>query len=229
MPALLACARGGWGVALVSGTGCNARGRDREHKRKGIVTGFGTLTGEGAGATELVYKTMQHVSHEWIRRGPATALTPALVKYAGARDLADLVEGYCQGTYTIGPKAAPLIFEVARGGDRVARQAIRWAGVELGELANAIIRQLDIADLEFDVVLAGSMFRGGPLLTDPMWETITQLAPRTSMVHMDAPPVAGSVILGMEQIGLQGTKEIRRNVSQSLQRFQQNKPDLVAD
>jgi N-acetylglucosamine kinase-like BadF-type ATPase len=28
MPALLACARGGWGVALVSGTGCNCRGRD---------------------------------------------------------------------------------------------------------------------------------------------------------------------------------------------------------
>ncbi len=217
MPALLACARGGWGVALVSGTGCNCRGRDREHKREGVVTGFGILTGEGAGATELVFQAMRHVAHEWTMRGPATALTPALIDYAGAKDLADLVEGYCQNTYDVGPQAARLIFDVARQGDPVAQQVIHWAGVELGELANAVIRQLDIAEEDFDVVLAGSMFDGGPLLTDPMWQTILRLAPRAKMVRMDAPPVAGAIILGMEQVGLRSTKAIRHIVSLSLQ------------
>ncbi len=216
MPALLACARGGWGVALVSGTGCNCRGRDKEHKREGVVTGFGVLTGEGAGATELVFQAMQHVAHEWTMRGPATALTTALVGYAGAKDLADLVEGYCQGSYDIGPQAARLIFDVAREGDPVARQVIHWAGTELGELANGVIRQLGIAEEDFDVVLAGSMFDGGPLLTDPMWATITGLARRAKMVRMDAPPVAGAIILGMEQAGLQSTKTIRHKVSHSL-------------
>jgi N-acetylglucosamine kinase-like BadF-type ATPase len=41
VPALIAGAAEGWGVALVSGTGCNCRGRDREHKREGRVTGYG--------------------------------------------------------------------------------------------------------------------------------------------------------------------------------------------
>ena len=228
MPALLACARGGWGVALVSGTGCNCRGRDREHQREGIVTGYGILTGEGAGATELVYRAMQFVSHEWTQRGPATALTSAFIDYVGAKDLADLVEGYCKETYYVRPDAAPIVFDVARKGDPVARELIRWAGVELGEMANAVIRQLDIAEQEFDVVLAGSMFGGGPLLIDPMWETISEFAPGAHLVYMDAPPVAGSVILGMEQVGVRGTADIRRNLNESLQ-TQQQRPALVAD
>ena len=229
VPALLACAKGGWGVALVSGTGCNCRGWDWEHQHEGTVTGFGSHLGEHAGATELVTRAMQMVSYEWTNRGPATALTPALIQYAGAKDLADLMEGYCKATYYVGPPAAPLIFDVARQGDRVARDLIRWAGVELGELAKAVIRQLDFAALEFDVVLTGSMFDGGPMLTDTMWETIVQFAPGARMVRMDGPPVSGSIILGLEQVGLRGTFAIRHSLSESLRMQQYKRPDLVAD
>jgi N-acetylglucosamine kinase-like BadF-type ATPase len=219
MPALLARARGGWGVALVSGTGCNCRGRNREQTQTGFVTGFGTFMGEGAGAAELVHQAMIQVSYEWLKRGPPTALTPALITYAGAKNLPDLVEGYCQETYTVGPSAAPLVFAVAHQGDAVALQLVRWAGAELAELAKAVIRQLDIADLDFDIVLSGSMFRGGPLLTDPMWERITQLAPQAKMVHLDTLPVSGCIILGMEQAGRQGSASIRHNLRQSLGAF----------
>ena len=134
----------------------------------------------------------------------------------GRRILPISWKGTVKGSYDIGPQAARLIFDVAREGDPVARQVIHWAGTELGELANGVIRQLGIAEEDFDVVLAGSMFDGGPLLTDPMWATITGLAPRAKMVRMDAPPVAGAIILGMEQAGLQSTKTIRHKVSHSL-------------
>ncbi len=49
VPGLVAGAEEGWGVVVVSGTGSNCRGWDREHKREGRVTGHGTLMGEGAG------------------------------------------------------------------------------------------------------------------------------------------------------------------------------------
>src|SRR6266542_4289302 len=42
---LLAGTSEGWGVAIVSGTGCNCRGWDKEHKREGWVTGHGVLMG----------------------------------------------------------------------------------------------------------------------------------------------------------------------------------------
>lgn len=217
VPALFAAAEDGWGVSLVSGTGCNCRGWDREHRREGRVTGYGYHMGEAAGASELVWRAMQLVAFEWTKRGPATALSAALIDYAGAADLADLLEGYTTGRNRVDAQAAPLIFEVAQQGDPVAVDLIRWAGGELGEMARAVIRQLAFEALAFDVVLAGSMFDGGSLLIDPMWQTITELAPRARLVRLAVPPVLGAVIFGMEQGGLLAAPDIRGKLTETLQ------------
>jgi N-acetylglucosamine kinase-like BadF-type ATPase len=87
VPGLVAGAEEGWGVVVVSGTGSNCRGWDREHKREGRVTGHGVLMGEGAGGTELLHRAMQLVGYAWTKRGPMTALADALVKHVGAKDL----------------------------------------------------------------------------------------------------------------------------------------------
>ncbi len=220
VPGLVAGARDGWGVGLVSGTGCNCRGWDREHQREGRVTGYGYQMGENAGASELVWRAMQMVSFEWTRRGPATALTPALIQYAGASDMEDLLESYTEGRRYVGAQAAPLVFEVAARGDPVAQDVIRWAGVELGEMANAVIRQLGFETLTFDVVLAGSMFEGGPMLIEPLRETIHAVAPGAHLVRLSVPPVIGAVIIGMESGHHQATAEIRARLRDSLATFQ---------
>jgi len=216
IPGLVAGARDGWGVVVVSGTGCNCRGLDREHIREGRVTGYGFYLGEYAGSSELVARAMQLVGYEWTRRGPSTALTQAFIKIAGARDLGDLLEGYTERHYDIDAAAAPLVFQVAAQGDEVARQVIDWAGRELGEMANAVIRQLDFQSLEFDVVLSGSMFEGGALLIEPMRAIIMSEAPDARLVRLDIPPVIGSVMIGMEQGGLRPTPVIRAHLAETL-------------
>src|SRR5688572_7357816 len=150
MLGLLAGASEGWGVAVVSGTGCNCRGRDREYKREGRVTGYGTTMGEGAGGSELIFRTMQIIGYSWTKRLPATALAGAFIKHVGAKDLEDLIHGYTAHYYEIGAHAAPLVFQVAEQGDPVARDLVRWAGRELGEMANAVVRQLDFEATEFE-------------------------------------------------------------------------------
>jgi N-acetylglucosamine kinase-like BadF-type ATPase len=216
---LVAGAEDGWGVALVSGTGCNCRGLDRDHRREGRVTGYGYHLGEFAGATELVWKAMQMVANEWTRRGPATALSAAFIEYTGAKDLEDLIEGYTEMRYQVEAQAGPLVFAVARQGDPVARDLIRWAGVELGEMAKAVIRQLVFEMLEFDVVLSGSMFDGGPILIDPLWETISSFARGARLVRLTERPVIGAVMLGMEMGGLRPAPTIRQNLADSLRAF----------
>jgi N-acetylglucosamine kinase-like BadF-type ATPase len=210
---ILAGSEEGWGVAIVSGTGCNCRGWDKSRQHEGMVTGAGLYMGEGSGSSELVYMAIRAISKEWSRRGPATALTPALVKHAGARDLADLLEGLVNQRYGLSADAAPVIFEVATTGDQVARDLIRWAGCELGELAKGVIRQLEFENLEFDVVMIGSMFNGGPLLIEPMKETILALAPKVSFIRLEAPPVIGGVLLGMELVGARTEAARQRLIS----------------
>jgi N-acetylglucosamine kinase-like BadF-type ATPase len=216
VPGLVAGAEEGWGVVVVSGTGTNCRGWDREHKREGRVTGHGVMMGEGAGGSELLHHTMKHVGYAWTTRGPMTALADAFIKHVGATDLEDLLRGYTTYEYQIGAEAAPIVFRVAQEGDAVAQAMIHWAGCELGEMANAVIRQLQFETLAFDVVMTGSMFKGGPMLIEPMRETILAFAPQARFVHLNAPPVIGAVILGMEAGNIKTTPAVRQTMMDSI-------------
>jgi len=216
VPGLVAGSDEGWGVVVVSGTGSNCRGWDREHKREGRVTGHGVMMGEGTGATELLHRCMQLVGYSWSKRGPKTRLADALIEYVGAKDLDDLIRGYTTYEYRIGPEAAPIVFRVAQEGDAVARELIQWAGCELGEIANAVIRQLEFENLSFDVVMTGSMFEGGSILIEPMRATIHQLAPKARLIRLNVPPVLGAVMLGMEAGGLTVTASIRSTMAKTV-------------
>ena len=216
VPGLVAGSEEGWGVVVVSGTGSNCRGWDREHKHEGRVTGHGVLMGEGVGGTELMYRCMHLVGYSWSKRRPKTALADAMIEFVGAKDFEDLLRGYTEFEYEIGAEAAPIVFKLAGQGDEVALELVHWAGVELGELANSVIRQLKFESLAFDVVLTGSMFKGGEMLVDPMRETIHKVASNARFVQLDVPPVIGAAILGMESGGMNVTKVIRDRMKESI-------------
>jgi N-acetylglucosamine kinase-like BadF-type ATPase len=107
------------------------------------------------------------------------------------------------GHYHLSAAAAPVVFQVAAGGDEVAQEAIRWAGRELGDLAVGVIRQLGFEELDFEVVLAGSLYDGSPALIEALRATIHAIAPGARLVRLTAPPVVGGVLLGMEQAGVE--------------------------
>jgi N-acetylglucosamine kinase-like BadF-type ATPase len=183
---LLAGSSEGWGVAVVSGTSSNCRGRDRQG-REGRVTGHGWPFGEVGGAGELVMRAVQGVAFEWTRRGPKTKLTQQFMALTGASS-----------------QAARTVFQVANEGDAVAVECIRWVGEQLGDMANGVIRQLHLENDEFEVVLVGSLYQGGPLLIEPMRRAILAVAPNAKLVRLSAPPVIGGVLLGMELGGVNG-------------------------
>lgn len=211
---LLAGAQGGWGVAVDAGTGENCIGRDRTG-RIAQLTGSGPMFAEFGGSHSLVVKALQAVSLEWGHRGPATALSRELVRLAGAKDVSDLLEGLTLGYYKAYGDVAPLVFKVAEDGDEIARECIRWAGRELGSMVTGIIRQLAFEDLEFDVVLIGSMFNGGAMVIDPLKETVRSCAGRAGFVKLEVPPVTGGVLLGMEAAGKGFSDPFRNELTQS--------------
>lgn len=216
---LLAGTMEGWGVAVVAGTGNNCRGRDR-NGREGRVTGNGLWFGEFGGGGEIVIRAMQQVSYAWTRRIGPTLLTEAFLKKAGASDPAGLIEGIVFGRYQPDASWAPVVFETAYQGDQAAIEVIEWAGMELGEMACAVIRQLELEKEAVEVVQMGSVFNGGSLLTEPMRRTVEATAPRASLVRLEAPPVAGSVLLAMEQIMGQQAYRVRPVLIESVRQAQ---------
>ncbi len=206
----------GWGVAVVSGTGCNCWGWDATRRRIGRVTGGGIYMGEGAGGTELIHRAVHRVAHAWTQRGQPTLLTDLFVERTGALDAADLLEGLMSDRYQLGASAAPLVFQAAERGDEVAAGLLTWAGDELGEMVNAVVRQLNFEDMAFHVVMTGSMFDGGERLTEPMRRRVTAVAPGAQFTRLSAPPVLGAALIGMAAAGLTDTAVVRQTLVEQL-------------
>jgi len=222
---LIAGSTDGWGVVVVAGTGNNCRGRDR-WGREGRITGEGARFAEHAGASDLVAKAIQAVSLAWTQRGPATRLTEVFLAETGAADVTDLLAGLARQRYRLAAEHAPLIFQVAAGDDPVAQEIVRWAGHELGSLANGVIRQLGFEQEAFEVVLVGSLYNGSMTLIKAMQETILAAAPQARLVRLQAPPVVGGVLLAMKQVDIE-TTTIRRILINSTNAFLQKKAEPV--
>jgi N-acetylglucosamine kinase-like BadF-type ATPase len=224
---LLAGADAGWGVVVVSGTGTNCRGWDAQG-REGRVTGIGSIYGEYGGAIEIVNKAIQAVALAWTRRAPATLLSQVFLKHTGAKSVEDLLAGIVRGRYQVSPDSAPLVFRTACDGDPVAEEIIHWAARELADMAVGVIRQLDLENKSFDVVLSGSTFNGSTTMKKIMETQIGLVAPQARLIRLDGPPVIGGVLLGMEQAGidLNGIRQTLIETTNKLQKssFPQERP-----
>lgn len=199
--ALAAGAAQGWGVVLIAGTGSNCRGRDR-HGREARVAGAGMFYGEHGGGVEIVRQAFEMIVKAWSCRGPETALSAAFIEALGAADVEDMLAGVARGRYDVSAAYAPLVFQVAQAGDLVAQEVLRWAARELGDLAAGVIRQLQLQQEWFEVVLAGSVHGGGTFYGETLRETIQAVAPHAELVRLHVPPVIGGILLGMEAVGL---------------------------
>jgi N-acetylglucosamine kinase-like BadF-type ATPase len=157
---------------------------------------------EEGGGLEIVGKAVQAVSKEWSRRGPATRLTRALVERTGARDAQDLLEGISLERIQLDASAAPLVFQAAAEGDRVALEILIWAGRELAGLAIGVIHQLNLEALAFDAVLIGSIHRASPILAQTLQDSVRAVAPHARFVPLAVPPAVGGVLLAMQQAQL---------------------------
>jgi len=200
---LLAGATRGIGVNVTSGSGTNCRGRNQQG-RIGRIVGNGARFGEFGGGIEIAYRTLQMVSYAWIRRIPPTRLTAVLLEATGARDELDLMEGLSNDYYHLSPYIAVDVINAAREGDDAACEVMRWSGEELGWLAVAVARQIEMENEPVEIVQSGSVFQAGAMLSDPMREVVLRHCPQAIIKRLDGPPVVGSVILGMEQAQFDG-------------------------
>jgi N-acetylglucosamine kinase-like BadF-type ATPase len=111
----------------------------------------------------------------------------------------------------------PLVFEAALAGDRVAVEILVLQGQGLAEYATAMVRRFAMQDLEFEVVLAGSVFKGvGPLLIDTITQEIHREAPKAQIVRARFEPVIGSVLLAYDALKLPVTEKMYEKLATTM-------------
>jgi N-acetylglucosamine kinase-like BadF-type ATPase len=191
----------GIGVNVTAGTSNNCRGRGVNGK-EGRIVGNSSKFGEYGGGIEIVQRALHMVNHAWIRRIAPTALTGVLLNATGAKDEMDLMEGLSNDYYHLFPYTALEVINTARQGDAAACEIVRWASAELGWLAVAVTRQIEMENEEVEIVQSGSIFEAGTIITDPMQEIVLQHVPKAKLLRLDGPPVVGPLMLGMQMAGI---------------------------
>jgi N-acetylglucosamine kinase-like BadF-type ATPase len=191
----------GIGVNVTAGSSNNCRGRGK-NGREGRIVGNGVEFGEYGGGIEIAECALQMVNYAWIRRIPPTALTQILLDATGAKDELDLMEGISNNYYHLFPYIALGVIKAAKEGDAAAMEVVHRAGEELGWLAVAVARQIEMEDDELEVVQSGSIFDAGPIITEPMTAIVRKYLPKARLIRLKGPPVVGPLMLGMQMAGL---------------------------
>ncbi len=210
---LIAGSTHGWGVAVDAGTGNNVRGLN-ENGKMGRITGNGIRFGEIGGASELVWKAMVAVTYAWSQRGPKTRLTEYFMNYVGVPSEETLIEALAMEEAYLPSDLARGIFSLAEMGDLIAHQIITESATELAQNTNAVIRQLNMQNKDFEIVLIGSVFNAGDIYLSPFKETVLKFAPKAKFLKLSVPPVVGGVLLAAKTIGL-SADDLRDNLIQS--------------
>jgi N-acetylglucosamine kinase-like BadF-type ATPase len=136
---------GGWGLALVCGTGSVVYGRD-QGGRDARAGGWGPLLGDEGSGYAIGQAALRAVTRAADGRGPPTVLTAAVLGHWSLGEPAQLVPRVYRAGLAPHEVAAlaALVGEAAAAGDEVARQILRAAWAELALALAAVARQLDL-------------------------------------------------------------------------------------
>lgn len=203
-----------YGVIIVAGTGSNTCiiTPDGQEWCYGYYVRYGGAGDVGMDAVDAVLREVDG-------RGAPTELTAVVMQQLGYERVRDLL----MATYTdqLDRQAVrslcPLVFEVADGGDEVAAGIVRKQGLALAEYATAAICRYGMEQLDFDIVLAGSVFKGrGSLLIDTITHAIQRVAPRARVVRARLEPAVGAVLLACDALGLAVSDQMVENLTRTV-------------
>jgi N-acetylglucosamine kinase-like BadF-type ATPase len=156
---------------------------------------YGAFTDLGGGR-EIDLWTVQAVIRAEDGRGPATALTAALLEATGCATVLELVYAIHRGErrYPSHHVVRPALFRTAAQGDPVAVGIVSRFAEELALCVSTLVRRYHLEQEPVAVVAAGSLFqKTGPLLFTRFRDAVLAEAPQAQLILADHPPLMGAL------------------------------------
>jgi N-acetylglucosamine kinase-like BadF-type ATPase len=190
-----------WGIGVVCGTvvNCAAVGPDGQTVR---FPALAELSGDFApGGAWLGLRALGLALRAGDGRGAATTLRQRVPAQLGTPDAEAALTGIYTGAipYARIFELARVLLDAAADGDVPAREAADVLADEITAFVRAAVVRLDLQDEAVEVVLGGGIFD----TTDTAFHArvsagIRAAAPRATLVRLDAPPVLGAALIGLD-------------------------------
>ncbi|MGM0486613.1 MAG: N-acetylglucosamine kinase [Planctomycetota bacterium] len=196
LPVLVAGSPGGWGVALISGTGSLAYGRTPggQEARAG---GWGFLFGDEGSGYSIAVAGLRAAAKSADGRGPPTRLLDAFQEHLNLIEPEQLV-GAVYPTASdrrAVAQLAELVTQVAATEDPVAGGILDHAASELADMVSSVANRLELKGSSFPLALSGGMLLGDVGLRSRLETRLNSLALRAEPITPVNEPVAGALLL----------------------------------
>lgn len=191
------------GVAVVCGAGINCAGL-APGGRTARFPAIGRISGDWGGGGHLADEALWWAARAWDGRGEPTELASALPGHFGLTDMLALITALHLGEVapTRRYELTPVLFAVADAGDAVARAIVARQADEVVTMATVALAKLDLLGEHAPVVLGGGVLAARHRLLDGgVRELLAERAPKATPHVVQAPPVLGAALLGLDHIG----------------------------
>jgi N-acetylglucosamine kinase-like BadF-type ATPase len=192
-----------WGVGVVCGFGTNCSAV-APGGRTFRLPALGWIAGDWGGGSDIGEAALWHAVRSEDGRGERTLLATIVPGHFGLRRPRQLMEAMYFGRIPTGrvSELPPLVFEAAAEHDPVATSIVERQADEIVSMAGTAIRRLRMTKLDVHVVLGGGIFRNGfaPFF-GRIEDGLRRVAPAATVMILEAPPVAGAALLGLDRLG----------------------------
>lgn len=206
------------GLVVVSGTGAFVYGRTRDGKRVHL-DGVGPLLGDDGGGYAIGLMGLRKAARSYMHPRHATSLAPALLDALGLSRQHGLEQltGFMLQAHDRSEIArlAAVVDQQARAGDQIASDILIEAADALAGTTWDAIDHLSIAQEEYPLIGMGSVAVQSDMFWQRFCETVAAFAPRLRFVRMPHPPVFGTALIGLQQLGVTDTVEVRERLINS--------------
>ena len=192
----------GPGVLLIAGTGSSAFGRGPTGATA-RCGGWGPVIGDEGGGAWIGRRALSVVAAAADGREPETALTGAILTATETSETAELIRWAAAATPASLASLAPVVLNVADGGDLRANSIVSMAVEELALHVRALARQLFVDErASVPVALTGGLLAKGGPLRKRLEHRLKSAAPGAHVHGSDIDAARGAVRAALRQLAV---------------------------
>ncbi|HVK11300.1 MAG TPA: N-acetylmuramic acid 6-phosphate etherase [Gemmataceae bacterium] len=193
---LLLAAAGGWGVAVIAGTGSIAYARSSDG-RTARAGGWGHLLGDEGSGYAIAVTALRAAARSADGRAVATALSEGLLTALGLTRPEELVASvYRDPSRARIGALAPVVLEVAAAGDPTADSIVLAGARELAAAVAAVAHTLELP-AAFPVALAGGLLVSSAAYRERFLAALAGRGLRAEPATIVSEPAEGALRLAM--------------------------------
>jgi len=187
-------------IIIICGTGSNCYGIN-EYGIEARAGGWDYILSDEDSGYSIVVKALKAAVKYYDGRGKYTLLLKTIFEDLGINTIGELMN-YIYNPFSK-EKIASLAKTVGRTadlGDEVSIKILREEALEAFNFSKAVVKKLRIEKLEFDCVLAGSIFKCEKYFTSVLVNKLKEYYPEIYILPLNIKPVEGAVRLAIKSV-----------------------------